>query len=91
MENGVHFFLVCVVSQLGKCYISPILDMDTNEIISYNLSASPNNAIAEYIDYYNNSRIQAKTKTNSFCKQSSIIPQMRCTVSCDKTLFSRFI
>lgn len=26
----------------GKCYISPILDMNTNEIISYNLSASPN-------------------------------------------------
>ena len=133
----------------GKCYISPILDMNTNEIISYNLSTSPNmdqirdmlnkaferfpsvqglvmhsdqgwqyqhafyrgelqkhgiiqsmsrkgncydncimetffgrlknemfygfekdyssfeafsNAIAEYIDYYNNSRIQAKTK-----------------------------
>ncbi len=27
---------------LGKCYISPILDMNTNEIISYNLSLSPN-------------------------------------------------
>jgi len=26
----------------GKCYISPILDMYTNEIISYNLSRSPN-------------------------------------------------
>ena len=26
----------------GKCYISPILDMNTNEIISYNLSLSPN-------------------------------------------------
>lgn len=26
----------------GKCYISPILDMYTNEIISYNLSQSPN-------------------------------------------------
>ena len=26
----------------GKCYISPILDMNTNEIISYNLSSSPN-------------------------------------------------
>ena len=26
----------------GKCYISPILDMNTNEIISYNLSMSPN-------------------------------------------------
>lgn len=25
----------------GKCYISPILDMHTNEIISYNLSLSP--------------------------------------------------
>ena len=26
----------------GKCYISPVLDMNTNEIISYNLSMSPN-------------------------------------------------
>ena len=26
----------------GKCYISPILDMNTNEVISYNLSQSPN-------------------------------------------------
>ena len=26
----------------GKCYLSPILDMNTNEIISYNLSQSPN-------------------------------------------------
>ena len=26
----------------GKCYISPILDINTNEIISYNLSTSPN-------------------------------------------------
>lgn len=26
----------------GKCYISPILDMNTNEIISYDLSTSPN-------------------------------------------------
>ena len=26
----------------GKCYLSPILDMNTNEIISYNLSLSPN-------------------------------------------------
>ncbi|WP_049690609.1 IS3 family transposase [Anaerococcus jeddahensis] len=26
----------------GKCYISPILDMHTNEIISYDLSLSPN-------------------------------------------------
>lgn len=26
----------------GKCYISPILDMNSNEIISYNLSRSPN-------------------------------------------------
>lgn len=26
----------------GKCYISPVLDMNTNEIISYNLSTSPN-------------------------------------------------
>ena len=26
----------------GKCYLSPILDMYTNEIISYNLSQSPN-------------------------------------------------
>ena len=26
----------------GKCYLSPILDMKTNEVISYNLSLSPN-------------------------------------------------
>lgn len=26
----------------GKCYLSPILDMNNNEIISYNLSTSPN-------------------------------------------------
>ena len=26
----------------GKCYISPILDMFTNEIISYDLSLNPN-------------------------------------------------
>ena len=106
----------------GKCYISPVLDMNTNEIISYDLSMSPNleqikrmlnkafekfpsviqsmsrkgncydncimetffgrlknemyygyekdyssfeefsQAVEEYIDYYNNKRIQAKTK-----------------------------
>jgi len=28
----------------GKCYLSPILDMHTNEIISYDLSLSPNMA-----------------------------------------------
>lgn len=26
----------------GKCYISPVLDMHTNEVISYNLSLDPN-------------------------------------------------
>lgn len=26
----------------GKCYISPVLDMNNNEVISYNLSQSPN-------------------------------------------------
>ena len=26
----------------GKCYISPILDMNTNEIVSYDLSLNPN-------------------------------------------------
>ena len=26
----------------GKCYISPILDMNTNEVISYDLSLNPN-------------------------------------------------
>ena len=26
----------------GKCYISPVLDMNTNEIVSYDLSLSPN-------------------------------------------------
>lgn len=28
----------------GKCYLSPILDMNTNEVISYELSKSPNMA-----------------------------------------------
>ena len=27
---------------MGKCYLSPILDMHTNEIISYDLALSPN-------------------------------------------------
>ena len=35
----------------GKCYISPILDMNTNEVISYNLSLSPN--IAQVKDMLN--------------------------------------
>jgi len=26
----------------GKCYLSPILDMNTNEIVSYDISSSPN-------------------------------------------------
>ena len=26
----------------GKCYISPLLDMHTNEVVSYNLSLHPN-------------------------------------------------
>ena len=26
----------------GKCYLSPVLDMNTNEVISYDLSQSPN-------------------------------------------------
>lgn len=26
----------------GKCYLSPVLDMNTNEIISYDLAKSPN-------------------------------------------------
>ena len=35
----------------GKCYISPILDMNTNEIISYDLSPSPNlEQIARMLD-----------------------------------------
>ena len=35
----------------GKCYISPILDMNTNEIISYDLSTSPNlEQIARMLD-----------------------------------------
>ena len=28
----------------GKCYLSPMLDMHTNEVVSYNLSLSPNMA-----------------------------------------------
>lgn len=35
----------------GKCYLSPILDMYTNEIISYNLSLHPNlNQISNMLD-----------------------------------------
>ena len=35
----------------GKCYLSPILDMHTNEIISYDLSLSPNiNQIQRMLD-----------------------------------------
>ena len=35
----------------GKCYISPVLDMNTNEIISYDLSMSPNlEQIARMLD-----------------------------------------
>ncbi len=72
----------------GKCFFSPILDMSTNEIISYDYDnciietffARMKNemlygyekeystfkkfqtAVEEYIDYYNNKRIQEKTK-----------------------------
>lgn len=35
----------------GKCYISPVLDMNTNEIISYDLSTTPNlEQIARMLD-----------------------------------------
>ena len=35
----------------GKCYISPVLDMNTNEIISYDLSTTPNlKQIARMLD-----------------------------------------
>lgn len=40
----------------GKCYLSPILDMHTNEIISFNLSQKS----LTNIEYYNNKKIQAK-------------------------------
>ena len=35
----------------GKCYLSPILDMNTNEIISYDLSINPNlNQVVRMLD-----------------------------------------
>lgn len=35
----------------GKCYLSPILDMHTNEVISYDLSKNPNlNQIKRMLD-----------------------------------------
>ena len=43
----------------GKCYLSPILDMNTNEIISYDLSQSPNlkqisNMLSKAFDKFKN-------------------------------------
>ena len=35
----------------GKCYISPVLDMNTNEIISYDLSMTPNLERCNIIQY----------------------------------------
>ena len=45
----------------GKCYLSPILDMNTNEIISYDLSISPNleqvkRMLDKALDSFNNLR-----------------------------------
>ncbi len=40
MQNGLPMYLSSVF--VGKCYLSPILDMNTNEIISYDLSQSAN-------------------------------------------------
>ena len=45
----------------GKCYLSPILDMNTNEIISYDLSRSPNmnqisNMLKRAFDKFKNTR-----------------------------------
>ena len=54
-----------------KLYLSPVLDGFNSEIIAYNLSTSPNlaqvkmmleQAIIDYIDYYNNKRIKVKLK-----------------------------
>ena len=54
-----------------KLYLSPVLDGFNSEIIAYSLSASPNlariktmleQAIIDYIDYYNNKRIKVKRK-----------------------------
>ena len=40
-KNGLLMYLNSILSW-GKCYISPILDRFTNEIISYDLSPHPN-------------------------------------------------
>ena len=41
LQNGQLIYLNLIFSW-GKCYLSPILDMNTNEIISYDLALSPN-------------------------------------------------
>ena len=45
----------------GKCYISPILDMNTNEVISYDLSLSPN---LEQIQHMLNKAFEKFPSTN---------------------------
>ena len=54
-----------------KLYLSPVLDGFNSEIIAFNLSCSPNleqvqtmleQAIVDYINYYNNKRIKVKLK-----------------------------
>ena len=61
-----------ILASSKELYLSPILDGFNSEIIAYNLSMSPNlaqvkmmleQAIVDYIDYYNNKRIKVKLKT----------------------------
>ena len=67
--TDVTDFAILASSQ--KLYLSPVLDGFSNEIIAYNLSTSPNlaqvkmmleQAIVDYINYYNNKRIKIKLK-----------------------------
>ena len=66
-----------------KLYLSPVLDGFNSEIIAYNLSCSPNleqvkamleQAIVDYIDYYNNKRIEVKLKRKRQSQVTSTKP-----------------
>ena len=69
-----------------KLYLSPVLDGFNSEIIAYNLSASLNlarikmmleQAIVDYINYYNNKRIKVKLKRKRQSQVTSTKPQNR--------------
>ncbi|MEZ7643748.1 IS3 family transposase [Streptococcus chosunense] len=60
-----------ILASTQKLYLSPVLDGFNSEIIAFNLSCSPNleqvqtmleQAIVDYINYYNNKRIKVKLK-----------------------------